>query len=94
MEETFKKSRDKNAYPYFAAAKKSLLFKVSMIYSSCVGCKDDQEMNHRRQIQQKLKNINFRVSTLLNYLEIFEYFVKFAVLLHEINSTNMSSFLR
>lgn len=69
-------------YPYFAAAIKSLQFNVYMIYSFPVDCKVDQEMNHRRKLQKTCKNIIFEVPTLLNDLETFEYFVKFAVLLY------------
>lgn len=85
MAETFKKSRDNFFYPYFATAIKSMQFKVYMIYSFHVGCKDDQEMNHRRKMRKIWKNIIFRLFTLLNDLETFEYFVRYAVFLYLLN---------
>lgn len=82
MAETFKRSKDKNVLPLFCSSYKIFVFNIYMIYSSHVSCKDDQEMSHRRKIQKVWKKKYFRVSTLLNDVETFKHFVKFAVLLY------------
>lgn len=85
MAKTFKKSKDKNILCLFAEATKSLQFKVYMIYSSHVGCKEDQEMNHRRKLQKTWKNIIFKSIYIAKWLGNFEYFIRFAVLLYLLN---------